>query len=107
MPETQKSRTPSTKLLLLLLALSFLSFFISCKSDYPASARQGPPGGAKGGARQVKTTAVVEAPFGETVNANGTLAAFDQTTVSLKVPGRLQAINVDLGSVVRKGQVIA
>jgi RND family efflux transporter MFP subunit len=41
------------------------------------------------------------------VTANGTLAAFDQTTVSVKVPGRLKAIGVDLGSVVSKGQVIA
>jgi len=50
---------------------------------------------------------VAETPFGETVTANGTLAAFDQTTVSIKVPGRLSAISVDLGSVVRRGQVIA
>jgi RND family efflux transporter MFP subunit len=50
---------------------------------------------------------VSEAPFGETVTANGTLAAYDQTTVSVKVPGRVRAINVDLGSVVRRGQVIA
>jgi multidrug resistance efflux pump len=55
----------------------------------------------------VKTTAVVETPFGETVKANGTLAAFDQTTVSVKVPGRVRTISVDLGSVVRRGQVIA
>jgi RND family efflux transporter MFP subunit len=107
MPETQKYSIPSTKPLLLLLALSFLPLLISCKSDYPASARQGPPGGAKGSARQVKTTAVVETPFGETVNANGTLAAFDQTTASVKVPGRLKTISVDLGTVVNKGQVIA
>jgi RND family efflux transporter MFP subunit len=41
------------------------------------------------------------------VTANGTLAAFDQTTASLKVPGRLRTISVDLGSVVARGQVIA
>jgi RND family efflux transporter MFP subunit len=55
----------------------------------------------------VKTTAVAETPFGETVTANGTLAAYDQTTVSVKVPGRVRIINVDLGSVVSRGQVIA
>ena len=55
----------------------------------------------------MKTVAVAETPFGETVTANGTLAAFDQTTVSVKVPGRLRAISVDLGTVVSKGQVIA
>lgn len=107
MPDAQYSYVWKRKALVL-LALSSLSlfFFTSCKSDYPASARQSRPGDGKT-ARQVKTTAVVETPFGETVNANGTLAAFDQTTVSVKVPGRLKTIAVDLGTVVSRGQVIA
>ncbi|HSE24632.1 MAG TPA: efflux RND transporter periplasmic adaptor subunit [Pyrinomonadaceae bacterium] len=78
----------------------------SCKSDYQASARQNRIVDPKA-SRQVKTVAVAETPFGETVTANGTLAAFDQTTVSVKVPGRLRVISIDLGSVVSKGQVIA
>jgi RND family efflux transporter MFP subunit len=82
-------------------------FFTSCKSDYQASQRQGRAGQAATAPRKVKTAAVAETPFGETVTANGTLAAFDQTTVSVKVPGRLAAISVDLGSVVRRGQMIA
>ena len=49
----------------------------------------------------------METPVGQTVTVNGTLAAFDQATISVKVPGRLQTISVDLGSVVRKGQAIA
>lgn len=81
-------------------------FFVSCKSDYQASQRQGRAGDNRA-PRQVKITAVAETPFGETVTANGTLAAFDQTTVSVKVPGRVRTISVDLGSVVRRGQVIA
>lgn len=87
----------------LIIGVSLLS---ACKSDYPASARQSRSGDASS-ARQVKTVAVVETPFGETVTANGTLAAFEQTTVSVKVPGRLRAISVDLGTVVSRGQVIA
>ena len=82
-------------------------FFASCKSDYQASTRQGQGRVADKPARQVKTATVAETPFGETVTANGTLAAFDQTTVSVKVPGRVRAISVDLGSVVSQGQVIA
>ena len=82
-------------------------FFASCKSDYNAAARQGQNRGGDKSARQVKTATVAETPFGETVTANGTLAAFDQTTVSVKVPGRLQTISVDLGSVVSQGQVVA
>ena len=81
-------------------------FFVSCKSDYQASQRQGRAGDNRA-PRKVKTTAVAETPFGETVTANGTLAAFDQTTVSVKVPGRVRTISVDLGSVVRRGQVVA
>ncbi|HYN24231.1 MAG TPA: efflux RND transporter periplasmic adaptor subunit [Pyrinomonadaceae bacterium] len=86
------------------VALALLS--IACKSDYPASSRQDRPGDSKS-ARQVKTARVEETPFGEAVTVNGTLAAFDQTTASVKVPGRLRSITVDLGSVVRRGQVIA
>jgi RND family efflux transporter MFP subunit len=55
----------------------------------------------------VKTAKVEQTPFGESVTANGTLAAYDQTTASVKVPGRLRDISVDLGTVVRRGQVIA
>ena len=82
-------------------------FFTSCKSDYQAQQRQaqGRPGAAA--ARQVRTAPVAETPFGETITANGTLAAYDQTTVSVKVPGRVRVISVDLGSVVSRGQVIA
>jgi RND family efflux transporter MFP subunit len=98
-----------SKALLCVAALMLFSalFFISCKSDYQASARQGQNRGGDKAARKVKTAAVAETPFGETVTANGTLAAYDQTTVSVKVPGRLSAISVDLGSVVSKGQIIA
>lgn len=79
---------------------------IACKSDYQGSARQNKPDDTKA-PRQVKTARVEETPFGETVTANGTLAAYDQTTAGVKVAGRLAAISVDLGSVVRRGQIIA
>src|SRR3982074_3644824 len=78
----------------------------ACKSDYQGSVRQNSPGNSKT-ARQVKIARVEETPFGETVTANGTLAAFDQTTAGIKVAGRLSSISVDLGSVVRRGQMIA
>ena len=92
--------------ILLLLLVATTLFFTSCKSDYQASARQGRAGDNRA-PRKVKTVAVAETPFGETVTANGTLAAYDQTTVSVKVPGRVRIINVDLGSVVSRGQLIA
>ena len=77
-----------------------------CKSDYPASGRAA-NADARSQVRQVKTVQVAETPIGETVTVNGTLAAYDQTTVGTKVAGRLQSISVDFGTVVRKGQAIA
>lgn len=94
----------SLKVFLCLIAALFV---VSCKSDYQASQRQGVRPGDGKAPRQVKTAPVAETPFGETVTANGTLAAFDQTTVSVKVPGRIKTLSVDLGSVVKQGQVIA
>src|SRR5262249_49535166 len=48
-----------------------------------------------------------EMPMERTVTVAGTLAAEDQATVGAKVPGRVETIAVDLGSVVRKGQLLA
>src|SRR5215831_17592195 len=94
-----------TKFLFAGLVLILLSFLLSaCKSGYPVSSRQDPE--SKNPPRQVKTAKVVEMPVGQTVTVNGTLAAYDRTTVSVKVPGRLQSISVDLGTVVKRGQVI-
>ena len=90
---------------LVIIALMALGS-LACKSDYPASGR-GANADNKTQPRQVKTVKVTEIPIGETVTVNGTLAAYDRTTISVKVPGRLQTISIDLGSVVHKGQVIA
>jgi membrane fusion protein, multidrug efflux system len=99
---------PSSLLrLVLLCAIAGLAIASTgCKSDYPASGKTANSDGTSQ-PKQVKTIKVTEMPIGETVTVNGNLAAYDQTTVGVKVPGRLQTINVDLGSVVRKGQVIA
>ncbi len=43
----------------------------------------------------------------QTISVTGTLAAKDEATVSAKVPGRVRSMTVDLGSLVRKGQLIA
>src|SRR5205085_9325582 len=78
----------------------------ACKSDYPASGQQRLVGG-EGAARQVKVAQVAEIPVGASVSVTGTLAAQDEATLSVKVPGRLGAVAVDLGSVVRRGQTVA
>src|SRR6266545_6729650 len=94
------------KLILVCAAALVSAGLTGCKSEYPASGKAA-TGDAKSASRQVKTVQVAQTPIGETVTVNGTLAAYDQTTVGMKVAGRLQSISVDLGSVVRKGQVIA
>src|SRR6185369_3491703 len=95
-----------TRLTLLSISAVLLAVAAGCKSDYPASGKAASPD-SKGAARQVKTVKVAETPIGETVTVNGNLAAYDHLTVGTKIPGRLQTISVDFGSVVRKGQVIA
>src|SRR5215471_16802131 len=99
---------PSSLLrLVLLCAIAGLVATASgCKSDYPASGKTANSDG-KSQPREVKTVKVAEIPVGETVTVNGNLAAYDQTTVGMKVPGRLANLTVDFGSVVHKGQVIA
>lgn len=46
-------------------------------------------------------------PMERTVSATGSLLAQEQATLSIKVPGRLFLMAVDLGSVVKKGDVLA
>lgn len=106
--QTTAGSLRSKSLTALLLCLLLLACLSGCKSDYPASAQQNRAGAeAKGAARKVKTAQVAETPVGRVVNSTGTLAAFDEATLSVKVPGRLKVITVDLGSVVGRGQLIA
>ncbi|MFN0124996.1 MAG: efflux RND transporter periplasmic adaptor subunit [Blastocatellia bacterium] len=78
----------------------------------PGGGRGGPggPGGGGPGSLPVKPVRLVtaeERTLPRLVTAPGTLAADESITFSFKVAGRLSRINVDLGSIVRKGQVIA
>src|SRR2546422_3865808 len=74
------------------------------------------PGGSTAGAeepkskapapREVKVTPAAERALARTVSATGTLAADDQVVLGTKVAGRLAEISVDLGTRVRRGQMI-
>ncbi len=57
--------------------------------------------------RVVQTTPAEMRPMERAVPATGTLAAQEVATVSTKVSGRIQRLEVDLGSVVRAGDLIA
>jgi RND family efflux transporter MFP subunit len=100
------------------LALAFGLLAAACGSDYPATGGGGgaggggagagkSAGGAGGGPRSVRTVRVAETTVGQSVVVTGTLSPYDQATVTAKVPGRLAALAVDLGSRVKKGQLMA
>jgi RND family efflux transporter MFP subunit len=55
-------------------------------------------------ARAVQVVQAVESQLERIIAVTGTLAAEDQVTVSFKVTGRLESLDVDLGSTVAKGQ---
>ena len=57
--------------------------------------------------REVRVARAAEAKLARTVAVAGTLAADEQVELGMKVAGRLAAIAVDLGTPVRRGQVIA
>jgi RND family efflux transporter MFP subunit len=56
--------------------------------------------------REVKVTPAAERTVARTVAATGTLAADDQVVLGTKVAGRLAEIAVDLGTRVRRGQMV-
>jgi multidrug efflux pump subunit AcrA (membrane-fusion protein) len=58
-------------------------------------------------ARSVPVVRIQPTPLDRSVTVSGTLAAEEQVMLSLKVTGRLEEMLVDLGSPVRRGQVIA
>jgi len=57
--------------------------------------------------RTVNVTVLGTHPMERAIAVVGTLLAQDATTLSTKVPGRLETITVDLGSVVKQGQLLA
>ena len=94
------SQTTVAGLLFLLLGIS------GCQKP-AASSSPGKTGPETHSARVVKTTHLVQMPMERLAVVTGTLAALDQAILSAKVPGRLQEILVDLGSRVKKGELIA
>jgi RND family efflux transporter MFP subunit len=85
-------------------AAALLSFILASCSRQPDSSRAA---AGYGKPRSVKTVRVELNPMERAISAFGSLAAQEQATLSVKVPGRLQTISVDLGSVVKKGDLIA
>src|SRR6185503_3598364 len=76
----------------------------ACNRDSPASAAQPKPVPV---ARSVRVVPAAQENVPRTVVASGTLAADEQMVLGVKVAGRLAELGIDLGSRVRKGQVVA
>lgn len=57
--------------------------------------------------REVRVARAEVRPLERVVIATGSLAPYEQATLSVKVPGRIQVIAVDLGSSVSQGDLIA
>ncbi|HEX4994716.1 MAG TPA: efflux RND transporter periplasmic adaptor subunit [Methylomirabilota bacterium] len=99
-----------TDALATLLAVTLL---IGCGSDYPApGAAKSAPSGTAGAAIPAKSPSVRVVPAMEeraagVVVASGTLAAEEQVVLGMKVAGRLAEITVDLGTRVKRGDVVA
>lgn len=58
-------------------------------------------------AQGVRTASVLEETWEQTLHLTGELAAYEVATLSAKVPGRLEALEVDLGQRVQRGQATA
>lgn len=103
----ESRRATRKRLVLLGLCAGALLALGGCRSQSPASSAHNSSEGDSTPPKQVQTARAVTRPVEDTVMVVGTLAAYDQATLKVKVPGRLQTITVDFGSVVRRGQVIA
>lgn len=78
-----------------------------CRGEQPAAAQDSRKPQAAPPPREVRVVPAAERALPRTVAATGTLAAEEQVTLSAKVAGRIEAIQVDLGTRVRRGQPIA
>jgi RND family efflux transporter MFP subunit len=77
--------------------------FLGCNKH----AGNAPPSRTPLESRKVRVARIQELAVEETVRANGSLVAQDRAVLSAKVPGRIEAILVDMGSAVKKGDLLA
>jgi RND family efflux transporter MFP subunit len=78
-----------------------VAFSCGCGPKTPAAAE------SRVEPKRVRAVRAEQLAVEETVYATGSLAAQDRAVLSAKVPGRVESIRVDLGSKVRKGELLA
>lgn len=86
-----------------LISVISLSLSVACGGPSSAASRNAAPATAA----PVKVLRLLHEPLARSVTVSGTLAAEEQVTLSFKVTGRVEDLRVDLGSTVRKGDLIA
>lgn len=92
---------------LIALALLSLSMLAACSSKNKEASTKADSKDESAAPIQVTTAPVVERSTNRRVEVVGSLEAEDEVTVSSQASGNLDEITVDLGSAVRRGQVIA
>src|SRR5512139_3076930 len=95
---------PSTLLLTGAAALALMG--AACQREAPA-ARPAAPGAKAQEPRAVRVVSAETGRLPRVVAVTGTLAADEEVVAGFKVAGRVSEIAVDLGSPVRRGQVLA
>lgn len=94
--------------LMLIVAVIGAAFLAGCgKSPTGSSGALPPASGAAVEPVDLPLVAVTNRMLERTIDVTGSLLPIDQTPVSVKVPGRLESLVVDLGSFVREGDLIA
>lgn len=98
-------RTKARSLAALLAAAALTA--TACGSRAEANKKAGAEAEAPPAAVEVSTAPAVVRSLPRFVEATGSLAADEQTDVAPQVGGRVVSVNVDLGSYVQRGQVLA
>ncbi|MBM3783108.1 MAG: efflux RND transporter periplasmic adaptor subunit [Acidobacteria bacterium] len=87
----------------MLRAVPLLLLLAGCSGPYSNT----PVAAKETAAADVSVIRVTPTSIPEVVNANGELFAEESATLSTKVPGRIVKLNVDLGSLVKAGEIVA
>jgi multidrug efflux pump subunit AcrA (membrane-fusion protein) len=97
-----------TKIFIALLLAASAIFLLACAgSKRGAPAKADAKGQADESPIEVSTAPVIERSLRRSLEVVGSLEAEDQVTVSSQAAGNLEEINIDIGTPVRLGQVIA
>ncbi len=89
-----------------ILALALAAFLAACSRPGPADNARSESSPPSGGAA-FRLAPVESRRLERAIEVTGSLLPIDLTPVALKVAGRIERIEVDLGSVVRAGDVLA